>query len=78
MSNFPRLHSHRMMKGNHNQRLFRNCYFWHSRQKQETDYLEELNGSFRGYEIKWRETELKRIGFLYLPQSSAEVIKDRV
>ena len=47
------------MKRNHNQRLFPNCYFWRSHQKQEIDYLEELNGALRGYEIKWRETRLK-------------------
>jgi predicted AAA+ superfamily ATPase len=47
------------MKRNHNQRLFPNCYFWRSHQKQEIDYLEELNGVLRGYEIKWRETRLK-------------------
>jgi predicted AAA+ superfamily ATPase len=47
------------MKRNHNQRLFPNTYFWRSHQKQEIDYLEELNGVLRGYEIKWRETRLK-------------------
>ena len=33
------------MKRNHNQRPFPNCYFWRSHQKQEIDYLEELNGA---------------------------------
>lgn len=47
------------MKRNHNQRLFPSCYFWRSHQKQEIDYIEELNGLLRGYEIKWRETRLK-------------------
>ena len=47
------------MKWNHNQSLFPNTYFWRSHQKQEIDYLEELNGALRGYEIKWRETRLK-------------------
>jgi predicted AAA+ superfamily ATPase len=47
------------MKRNQNQRLFPNCYFWRNHQKQEIDYLEELNGVLRGYEIKWRETRLK-------------------
>jgi len=47
------------MKRNHNQRLFPNCYFWRSHQKQEIDYLEELNGELRGYEIKWHGKRFK-------------------
>jgi len=47
------------VKWNHNQGLFPNIYFWCSHQKQEIDYLEELYGALRGYEIKWRETKLK-------------------
>ena len=47
------------MKRNHNQQFFPNTYFWRNHQKQEVDYLEELNGELRGYEIKWREKRLK-------------------
>ena len=47
------------MKRNHNQQLFPNTYFWRSHQKQEIDYLEELNGELKGYEIKWREKRMK-------------------
>jgi len=47
------------MKRNHNQQLFPNTYFWRSHQKQEIDYLEELNGELTGYEIKWREKRMK-------------------
>jgi hypothetical protein len=47
------------MKRNHNQQLFPNTYFWRSHQKKEIDYLEELNGELRGYEIKWRENRMK-------------------
>jgi len=47
------------MKRNHNQGLFPNTYFWRSHQKQEIDYLEELSGAWRGYEIKWGEKRLK-------------------
>lgn len=28
-------------------------YFWRTKQKQEVDYVEELNGDVNGYEIKW-------------------------
>lgn len=47
------------MKRNQNQGLFPNAYFWRSHQRQEIDYLEELNGALSGYEIKWRENRLK-------------------
>jgi uncharacterized protein len=47
------------MKRNHNQGLFPNAYFWRSHQKQEIDYLEELNGALSGYEIKWRDQKFK-------------------
>lgn len=47
------------MKRNHNQQSFPNTYFWRSHQKQEIDYLEELNGELRVYEIKWRENRMK-------------------
>ncbi len=47
------------MKRNQNQRLFPNCYFWRSHQKQEIDYLEELNGELSGYEIKWHGKKFK-------------------
>jgi len=52
------------MEWNHSRRLLPNCYFRRSHQKQAIDYLEDLNGALRGYEIKWRETRLKRIGAL--------------
>jgi predicted AAA+ superfamily ATPase len=47
------------IKRNHNQQSFPNTFFWRSHQKQEVDYLEELNGVLRGYEIKWGRTRLK-------------------
>ncbi len=47
------------MKWNHNQGLFPNAYFWRSHQKQEIDYLEELNGALSGYEIKWCDQKFK-------------------
>ena len=47
------------IKWNHNQGRFPNSYFWRSHQKQEIDYLEELNGVLRGYEIKWRDQKFK-------------------
>jgi hypothetical protein len=39
--------------------LFPSTYFWRSHQGQEIDYLGELNGELRGYEIKWRDKRMK-------------------
>jgi hypothetical protein len=47
------------VKRNHDQQLFPSTFFWRSHQGQEIDYLEELNGELRGYEIKWREKRMK-------------------
>jgi predicted AAA+ superfamily ATPase len=30
-------------------------YFWRTRQQQEIDYVEEINGQIFGYQIKWNE-----------------------
>ncbi len=38
---------------------FPSTYFWRSHQGQEIDYLEELNGELRGYEIEWRDKRMK-------------------
>lgn len=47
------------MKRNHNEQIFPNTYFWRSHQRQEIDYLEELNGEMHGYEIKWHGSRIK-------------------
>jgi len=39
----------------------RNNYFWRTTQQQEVDYVEEVNGTFYGYEFKWNER--KKIKF---------------
>jgi predicted AAA+ superfamily ATPase len=41
--------------------LPRNYYFWRTTQQQEVDYVEEVNGTFYGYEFKWNER--KKIKF---------------
>jgi len=33
----------------------RQSYFWRTTQQQEVDYVEEVNGTFFGYEFKWSE-----------------------
>ncbi len=47
------------MKANHNRGRFPNVWFWRSHQKQEIDYMEEEGGGLRGYEIKWKEKQLR-------------------
>jgi predicted AAA+ superfamily ATPase len=32
-----------------------NTWFWRTKQQQEVDYVEEVNGTFSGYEFKWSE-----------------------
>lgn len=33
---------------------FSNSYFWRTRQQQEVDYVEELDGKLTGFEFKWK------------------------
>jgi len=33
---------------------FLNSYFWRTRQQQEVDYIEELDGKLTGFEFKWK------------------------
>ena len=34
-------------------RIFANTYFWRSKNQQEIDYVEEMDGKFYAYEFKW-------------------------
>ncbi|MBP7077503.1 MAG: ATP-binding protein [Bacteroidales bacterium] len=36
-----------------NKQIFANTYFWRTSQQQEVDYIEETEGRFNAYEIKW-------------------------
>ena len=36
-------------------KVLRQFYFWRTTQQQEVDYVEEVNGTFFGYEFKWSE-----------------------
>jgi predicted AAA+ superfamily ATPase len=40
-------------------RLYRNVYFWRTRQQQEIDYLEEYDGRLFAYEFKWKPATRK-------------------
>lgn len=39
--------------------LYRNVYFWRTRDKKEIDYVEEYNGRLYGYEFKWGQGKYK-------------------
>ena len=41
------------MKYNHYNRHYVNAYFWRTTQKQEIDYVEESDGQFSAFEMKW-------------------------
>lgn len=43
------------IKRNHYNRSFAKFYFWRTTQQQEIDLIEEENGQFSAYEIKWND-----------------------
>ncbi len=45
-----------------NKRIYANTFFWRTLQGQEIDYIEEIDGKFTAYEIKWsKERPSKQI-----------------
>ena len=40
-----------------NKKIFANSYFWRTTLRQEIDYVEEVNGKFYAYEIKWGKSK---------------------
>jgi hypothetical protein len=44
------------LKNNQYQNTTAKSFFWRTKQQQEVDYVEELNGEISGYEIKWNPT----------------------
>ncbi|MDR0973831.1 MAG: ATP-binding protein [Prevotellaceae bacterium] len=49
------------LKANHYYRHFVKSYFWRTFQQQEIDLIEEADGMFSAYEIKWNESRRSRI-----------------
>jgi len=47
------------MKENHYAGRYVNAYFWRTTQQQEIDYIEEQNGRFRLFEMKWNPKKAK-------------------
>ena len=40
-----------------NNQIYARSYFWRTTQKQEIDYIEELNAKFSAYEVKWNPSK---------------------
>lgn len=53
--------SERLKRNHYARKLFLNTYFWRTKQGQEIDYLEEMDGQIRAYEIKWAEKRAKTL-----------------
>ena len=41
--------------------FYGNAYFWRTKEQQEIDYIEEVDGELRAYEFKWKEKANQRI-----------------
>jgi len=50
---------------------FSKMYFWRTKQQQEIDFVEEMNGNIRGYEFKWN-TKNSKIPLTFIEAYHAE------
>ena len=42
-------------------KIHTHCYFWRTVQKQEIDFIEEVDGLLRAYEFKWKAGKMKKL-----------------
>jgi uncharacterized protein len=64
-------------KRNQYNRFYGNSYFWRTKNKQEVDYLEEIDGELTAFEFKWKEKSNHRITTTFLnayPNSDTAII----
>jgi len=61
------------IKRNHYHRIFANRYFWRTKQQQELDYVEEMDGNISGFEFKWNPKTKKRIPSTFIDTYNAKV-----
>lgn len=47
------------LKNNHYNKRFVNTYFWRTHDKAEIDYIEETDGAFNAFEIKWTDKKVR-------------------
>lgn len=50
-------------------------YFWRTYQQQEIDYVEEQDGAFRAYEIKWNSKAKKKFPASFIDAYAPEVVE---
>jgi len=49
--------------------LYTNNYFWRTVQKQEIDFVEEINGQITAYEFKWSSKGKVKIPAVFLNEA---------
>jgi uncharacterized protein len=60
--------------------IYVKIYFWRSHQNQEIDYIEERNGKFYAYEIKWNDKKTKKFPAYFIqsyPDSETQIINNQ-
>ncbi|MCC5924791.1 MAG: ATP-binding protein [Crocinitomicaceae bacterium] len=58
--------------------FYGNSYFWRTKDKQELDYLEEINGQLSAFEFKWNDKRTHQISKTFLngyPDSQSTIIQ---
>ncbi|MES2447040.1 MAG: ATP-binding protein [Bacteroidota bacterium] len=61
------------IKRNEYHRIYANNYFWRTKQQQEIDYVEEMNGKIYGFEFKWNPKAKFKIPSSFVNSYQAEV-----
>ncbi len=64
-------------KFNHYKMLFAKQYFWRTRQQQEIDYLEVLNGNITAFEMKWNPNKKASVPLTFkraYPKATTHII----
>ena len=61
------------LKRNRYHQKYCNRYFWRTKQQQEIDYLEEVDGKITGYEFKWTPKAKTKIPATFVKTYNADV-----
>jgi uncharacterized protein len=71
--------SERKKRNQYNQ-FYGNSYFWRTKDKQEVDYLEEIDGQISAFEFKWNDKRKHKITKTFLngyPDSECSIIHSK-
>lgn len=60
------------IKKNEYQQSLANLYFWRTKQQQEIDLVEDVNGKITGYEFKWKPTAKAKIPASFIESYQAD------